>query len=111
MTVAADQPGLEQVRIAHEVGVDRATMANVIARLETRGLLRRTASKADKRLKLVFLTPKGRKLLDQIEAPAAQAHARTVAALGDAERAAFLRSLQALVDHLNEYGRAPLRLG
>ena len=42
LTAAAAQPGLEQARLAHEVGVDRTTLANVVARLEGRGLVRRT---------------------------------------------------------------------
>ncbi len=66
MTAIAEQPGLEQARLAQEVGVDRATLANVVARLESRGLLRRTTTKTDRRLKRVILTAKGKRLLDQM---------------------------------------------
>ena len=41
MTVAAVQPDLDQAQLAYEVGVDRATLANVVARLESKGLVRR----------------------------------------------------------------------
>src|ERR1017187_2232352 len=34
MTVVRAQPGLDQVRLAAEVGVDRTTLASVLARLE-----------------------------------------------------------------------------
>src|SRR5688500_5546316 len=47
MSMIAEKPGLEQTSLANEVGVDRATLANVIARLEARGLLRRTTTPAD----------------------------------------------------------------
>ena len=42
LTVAAAQPGLDQAALAIEVGVDRTTMADVLARLERRGLIRRS---------------------------------------------------------------------
>ena len=111
MTVAAAQPALEQGRLGYEVGVDRATLANVVARLETRGLLRRKPSRSDRRLKLVELTAKGKALLGKVDAPALRAHSRTVEALAPKARQLFLADLRRLVDAGNEYGRAPLRLG
>ena len=110
MTAIAQQPGLEQARLAHEIGVDRATLANVAARLETRGLLRRTTTKSDRRLKRVILTARGKRLLDQMTQAAWRAHDRTIEALPPAERMAFLHALAHLVDAGNEFGRAPLRL-
>ena len=47
MTVVAEQPGLEQTRLAYEVGIDRATLANVVARLESRALVRRDPGDTD----------------------------------------------------------------
>lgn len=111
MSVAAAQPGLEQARLGYEVGVDRTTLANVVARLESRSLLARTARATDRRLKQVSLTQKGLDLLARIEAPARRAHVRTVEALPEAERDMFLRALARLVEAGNTYGRAPLRLG
>lgn len=110
MTVAADRPGLDQLRLAQEVGVDRATLANVVSRLERRGLLLRRQSDEDRRLKQVTLTARGRRTLAAMQAAAARAHDRTVAALPARERRAFLAALRRLVDAGNDYGRAPLRL-
>jgi MarR family transcriptional regulator, lower aerobic nicotinate degradation pathway regulator len=110
MTVAAARPGLDQMALAYEVGVDRATLANVVARLETRGLLRRTRGRTDRRLKNVTLTAAGRTLLGHMAEAAHRAHERTVEALPPDERAAFLHALRQLVDVGNEYGRAPFRL-
>ncbi len=111
MTVAGAQPRLDQAKLAYEVGVDRATLANVVARLEAKGLLRRMASSSDKRLKLVCLTPPGSELLERMRAPVRRAHDRTIAALPAAERALFTALLVRLVDAQNAQGRAPLRLG
>lgn len=110
MSVAAAQPGLDQARLGHEVGVDRTTLANVVARLEARSLMVRTASPTDRRVKHVSLTPEGLALLGAIEAPARRAHVRTIEALPEQEREEFLRALAKLVQAGNDYGRAPLRL-
>jgi DNA-binding MarR family transcriptional regulator len=110
MTAAAAQPGLEQVALAHEVGVDRTTLTNVLTRLEGRGLLRRAAAEDDRRVKRVILTPDGHAVLGRMTGAAERAHARTVAALPPAEREAFLAALRALVSAGNGYGRAPMRL-
>ncbi len=110
MSVIAEQPGLDQSRVSEEVGVDRATLANVVARLEAAGLLRRVTGRLDRRQKLLTLTPKGKALLARMQAPARRAHARTIAALSPAEQAQFLALLARLVDAGNEHGRARLRL-
>src|ERR1700754_1017448 len=98
LSVVDAQPGLEQSALAKEVGVDRTTLANVVARLVKRGLLRRHQGEEDRRLKHVYPTAACRKLLKDMEAPARRAHERTIEALGPAERARFVRSLVRLVN-------------
>lgn len=110
MTVVGEQPGLEQTRLAYEVGIDRTTLANVVARLESRGIVQRDASPTDRRLRLVTLTKSGAKVLEKMREPARRAHDRTIEALPQRERARFVSLLRRLVDAGNEYGRAPLRL-
>ena len=110
MTAVRAQPGLDQVRLAAEVGVDRTTLASVLARLEHRALVRRWRSAKDRRLKHVGLTQSARKLLNRMDERARRAHERTLEALPSKERAAFVHALARLVDAGNEHGRAPLRL-
>jgi DNA-binding MarR family transcriptional regulator len=111
LTVAGAQPGLDQAQLAYEVGVDRATLANVLARLEGKHLVKRKPSVSDKRVKLVSLTARGAAVLEQMLLPVQRAHDRTIAALPATEQAQFLKLLTRLVDAENAYGRAPLRLG
>ena len=110
LTVALAQPGLDQAALASEVGIDRTTVADVLARLERRGLVRRSRADRDARLKLVHATIAGRRLLARMDRHALRAHERTVAPLAPAERAAFINALVKLVEAGNELGRAPLRL-
>jgi DNA-binding MarR family transcriptional regulator len=110
LTVAIAQPGLDQAALANEVGVDRTTMADVLARLERRGLVRRSRAARDARLKLVHATVPGRRLLSRMDRHARNAHERTIAPLPPTERAAFIDALVKLVEAGNDLGRAPLRL-
>lgn len=110
MTIAAVTPGLDQAQLAQEAGIDRATLANVAARLEKKFLIRRGPSAADKRVKLVSLSPRGAALLEKMRVPAQRAHNRTIAALRPEDRRKFLSLLKKLVDAQNDYGRAPLNL-
>jgi MarR family transcriptional regulator, lower aerobic nicotinate degradation pathway regulator len=110
LTAVADQPGLEQAALAQEVGVDRATLANVVARLADRGLVRRQQGKQDRRLKHVYPTPACKRLLEQMEGPARRAHERTIETLKPRERDGFMKALSHLVSAGNEHGRAPMRI-
>ena len=110
LSVIAGKPGLDQSALALEVGVDRATTANVLARMEASGLLRRSRSITDSRVKLVHLTTVGRRMLGRMDGVARRAHARTLAGLSSRDQARFITFLTKLVDAGNEFGRAPMRL-
>ena len=110
LSVIAVQPGLDQSAIAEEIGVDRATLASVVARLEAAGLVRRTISKADRRQKLLSLTPRGRTILARMQGPVQRAQERVLEPLPAKEREQFLKLLHRLVDGGNDHGRAKLRL-
>ncbi len=111
MTAIQAHPGLDQASLGEEVGVDRATLANVLGRLENRGLVRRRSSPRDGRLRLVDMTEAGTALLAQMSEGARRAHDRTVATLPPAARRQFVQALGTLVQAGNGHGRAPLRLG
>lgn len=110
LSLLSTQPGLDQAALAIAVGVDRATTANVVARLEKRGLLRRRSGIEDRRVKLVELTAAGTRLLARIDPHARRAHERTLDTLPARERAQFVALLRRLVDAGNAHGRAPMLL-
>jgi DNA-binding MarR family transcriptional regulator len=110
LTAVAETPGLEQARLTEKAGVDRTTLAGVVARLEKQGFVRRRPRRSDRRVKQVLPTSAGLDLLARMEAPARRAHARTIEAMPAAERQRFLQSLARLVEAGNAYGRAALRL-
>lgn len=110
MTALARKGEIDQITLALEIGLERTSVAEVLPRLEARGLLTRRQRPDDKRVKLVKLTRKGRTLVDKMEPAVERAHLRTVEAIPEHERERFLLHLIRLVEAGNSYGSVPLRL-
>ncbi|MET9264559.1 MarR family transcriptional regulator [Amycolatopsis sp. NPDC004079] len=83
-----------QQELAARAGTDIKMTSQVIARLETAGLVTRTVDSGDTRAKLVRLTEKGRDLAGQ----AVTAVERVDAEMFGAEAAPLLRTLRSVLD-------------
>ena len=64
MRSVAEHPGIEQVDLTAVAVSTKATLAEMLNRMEARGLLRRDHCSADKRRRFVFLTQEGEALLE-----------------------------------------------
>lgn len=60
LAAAAETPGLSQIDLVRATGIDRSTLAEMLNRLEKRGLIERATSQADARARTVALTAEGR---------------------------------------------------
>ena len=109
LTALSARPGVDQVTLAAELGIDRTNVADVLARLTDRGLVRRASSDEDRRVKLAFLTREGAKLTEKMHDAMHRAQERLIAPLSAAERRQFMSMLTRLVDASNQYGRALFR--
>lgn len=110
LTVLSEYPGVGQIEISEELGLDRSNVANVVDRLATRGLLQQKVSPTDGRKKSITITKAGEKLIEQVESGALRAQRKILSPLSDDEREVFLRLLTRLVRQNNHLGRALLRL-
>jgi DNA-binding MarR family transcriptional regulator len=59
LRAVGEQPGIEQSAVAAVAGIDKATLAVLLLRLEERGLISRAVDPADRRRRLVYLTEAG----------------------------------------------------
>ncbi len=59
--------GASQTLLVRRTGIDRSTLADLAARMEARGLIRRENSERDRRARELHLTPKGRRALRAME--------------------------------------------
>ena len=110
MTALAARGELEQNNLALEIGMERSSVAEVVPRMQRRGLLRRRRSLEDGRVKLISLTHKGANLLQRMAGAVQRAHDRTIDQLEAPDRDWFMLQLIKLVEANQEIGSVPLRL-
>lgn len=92
------RPGIDQLRLAHAIKLDRTTVAGVVLRLENKGLITRQPASHDRRSNLVSLTGEGETLLGDLLPAADRAQRRMLAALTPDERRQFLALMVRVVD-------------
>jgi DNA-binding MarR family transcriptional regulator len=90
--VAADE-GLTQSQLVRSTGIDRSTLAELVARMISKGLLARERSTADARAKAVRLTDRGREAMEEAAPRAAEADAALMKLLPSGKRSPFLSAL------------------
>jgi len=108
LSVLYDRQSLDQVSIAKQLGVDRNTVADVVRRLERRGLLERPPSLKDKRAKLTRITTEGQTFVDAVQPAMIEAQRRLAKPLNPEEYALLMQLMSKLIQENNDASRAPM---
>ncbi len=90
-----DEPS--QTDLVVKTGIDRSTMADIVRRLTSRGLVQRRRTRKDARMYAVRLTDRGEAALRSAEPLARTTDERMLSALSAAQRDQFLKSLARIV--------------
>lgn len=101
MTVAQNE-GLSQTGLVDRTGIDRSTLADIVRRMQKKGLLQRRRTKEDARAYAVKLTDEGRRVLRSAEPLAKRVDERILEALPSKQREQFLDELVAIVETLQK---------
>jgi len=102
-------PEVDATRLSALIAFDRSTIGGVLERLEAKGWVLRTASPADKRVKLLLLTLEGERLLRRVAPAVRRVQERLLEPLPPADRATMLRLLGQLATVHNDVTSVPLR--
>ncbi len=100
-------PGVDATRLSALIAFDRSTLGSVIGRLEEKKYIQRRAGKDDSRVKRLYLTDLGHKILAAAAPAVERAQQAMLAPLRPADRAKLVRLLAQLVDLNNTASRAP----
>ncbi|WP_236000211.1 MarR family winged helix-turn-helix transcriptional regulator [Bradyrhizobium uaiense] len=103
ITTLLNNPGIDQVTLGGEVGIDRTNVADVLNRLSERGLVRRERSQTDRRSMVAFLTKDGEAVVDKMYDSMRRAQDRFLAPLRPEFRAAFLAMVTELIEGNSKY--------
>ncbi|MCR6643121.1 MAG: MarR family transcriptional regulator [Terricaulis sp.] len=71
LAAVAQRPGLSQSELTSETGIDRSTLAEMLARMQKRGWITRAAHALDQRAQTVRLTEAGELMLRNSAVPRA----------------------------------------
>jgi MarR family transcriptional regulator, temperature-dependent positive regulator of motility len=96
MEAVSVKEGLTQTDLVKATGIDRSTLADLVARMTTKGLLTRERSTLDARAKAVRLSAEGQALLDGARPKVEAADRRIMALLPKGKRDGFLDLLSEL---------------
>ena len=89
--------GVSQSDLVNATGIDRSTLADMVARMEKAGLIKRVASKTDKRAKVVSLMAKGKKAYEKALPAVEKADAAIFEALPKTKQATLVSGLKDMV--------------
>ena len=103
---ASNESGLDQRTLAGRIGLDTSTIGAVVDRLEGRGLIERKVSPDDKRVRLLNVTPTGKKLLQGVMPAMLRAQDRMLAPLPKADRPKFMAMVKRIVEENKAWSRA-----
>ncbi len=96
MEAVSVKEGLTQTELVRATGIDRSTLADLVARMTTKGLLSRERSVVDARAKAVRLSAEGQALLEAARPRVEAADKRIMALLPKGKRDGFLDLLAEL---------------
>ncbi|CAN1502355.1 MarR Transcriptional regulators [Caulobacteraceae bacterium] len=96
LAVLAEQDGVSQSELVGRTGIDRSTLAEMVARMEAKGLTQRAKSTTDSRANSVTLTETGRAMYQEAMPKLADVDAAVLARLPASKRAGFVELLTRL---------------
>ena len=100
LVTVSNNEGLSQTGLVERTGIDRSTLADIVRRMQRKGLLQRRRTKEDARAYAVKLTDEGRRVLRTAEPLARRVDDRILDALPGKQRDQFINDLLAIVDRL-----------
>lgn len=100
LMAAERNEGASQIELVRLTGIDRSTLADLIARLMAQGYLQARRGREDGRTNAVKLTAAGRRALRAAEPGAGEADKLVLAAIPARHRKAFIEALASLASQM-----------
>ena len=98
----SQEEGLSQTDLVRRTGIDRSTLADMIARLTKKGYLARQRTKDDARANSVKLTAAGRKVLTGASNKVMKAEEEALSMLPKTQQASFMKNLRSYAEALDK---------
>jgi DNA-binding MarR family transcriptional regulator len=103
------EPGIDQNSLAARLGVERSHASLLVEELVAKGLVEQRVNGADRRARLLYLTPKGEKLYGRLGPTIRAANDRVLEPLSPRERKLFIDMLIRMIGANGVYARPGAR--
>ncbi|MFO1088997.1 MAG: MarR family winged helix-turn-helix transcriptional regulator [Hyphomicrobiales bacterium] len=100
LATVEENDGISQTALSARTGIDRSTLAELVARLIAQGYLQRRRTRDDGRTNALRTTPAGRRVLKAAEPGARETDEQLIAAVPARYRKGFVEGLAALAAKL-----------
>lgn len=107
LSAIALEEGVSQSKLVDVTGIDRSTLADMAARMETAKLIKRVQSKTDARAKSLTLMSAGRKALAKATPGVLAADESLLDVLAVSRRGTFVKTLSALTEEVEAPAAKP----
>ncbi len=98
LSLVAHRPGTTHSDLVRELEIEPPSVTSLVNGMERRGWVRQQRSASDARVKKLFLTPAGRRIIQAARAGFSPVEARMESALPRTESAALRRLLKAMIE-------------
>jgi DNA-binding MarR family transcriptional regulator len=103
------EPGIDQNSLAARLGVERSHVSVLVEELVAKGLIEQRVNGADRRARLLYLTPKAEKLYGRLRPGIRAVNDRVLEPLSPQEREMFINMLIRMIGANGTYARPGVR--
>lgn len=96
-----EEGGMPQTQISERLYWEKATVGDIVEKLQAKGLVERTVSAADRRAYCVSATAQGKALIEPLTEDALLLDSKTCSVLSPEEQEVLHGLLEKIIDHLN----------
>ncbi|MCF8056964.1 MAG: MarR family transcriptional regulator [Desulfocapsa sp.] len=101
----AEETALSQQQLCEIVQKSAANVTRILDRLERKNYIRRGKNPADRRSTLLFLTPQGRELIDEVRIILESFSEQLIRGISQQEQEILSRLLHTMQDNLSRFSR------
>lgn len=96
------EEGVAQARLAELLEIEPISVSRLIDRMEEAGWIERRADASDRRVRMIFPTPKARQAYAQVKSLAGEVYEEALAGISGDDRRFLIQGLRTLVENLSD---------
>jgi DNA-binding MarR family transcriptional regulator len=102
MVRVTKEEGVAQARLAELLEIEPISVSRLIDRMEEAGWIERRADASDRRVRMIFPTPRARQAYAQVKSLAGEVYEEALTGMSGEDRRILIQGLRTLVDNLSD---------